>query len=137
MRYLKHRKGQGLLETAITIVLMVLLLGGIINIWLWANKQIVLRQRKYNATRVIAGQAVDNYELRWAPTHPVYIPEELAEDKVLLKAPLLASEGENDNAEPSGTGSGEESPSATGPVGRTGGSQGFAPGLATDAMPEE
>ena len=130
MGHLKQKKGQGLLETAITIVLMVLLLGGIINIWLWATKQVVLRQRRYNATRVIAGTAADNYVLRY----PVYAPPALREDKVLLDAPLLPYETEDDNIEPSGPGSGGDIPAATGP-----GTRGtpFADPLATDNLPEE
>lgn len=134
MRCLSNRRGQGLLEGAITIVLMVLFLGGIVNIWLWANKQMVMRQRRYNATRVIAGTAVDGYQLRWAPDNPVYVPEELTEDMVLLNAPLLASEPERERQEPQETSGNEEVSSPIGPSGRYGP---FADPLPTDDMPEE
>lgn len=79
----KSRKGQGMLETALTLIIAVLLLGGITNIWLWANNQMVKRQMRYNASRVAAGTSSDSYTLQW----PVYTPEELKEDKVLLNAP--------------------------------------------------
>jgi len=76
-------KGQGILESTFVIILMVLLLGGVFNIWLWANNQIVRRQMRYNATRVAAGTSLDNYPLQW----PVYTPQSLAENKVVLEAP--------------------------------------------------
>jgi len=82
---LLSRKGQGTLETAFVIIVAVLLLGGIMNIWLWANTQIVRRQRRYNAGRVVAGTATDSYTLRW----PVYAPEALDEDSVVLDVPEL------------------------------------------------
>lgn len=78
-RFLNH-KGQAILEAAIVTVLLIVLLGGILNIWLWANNQVVLRQARYNASRVSSGKATDDYSLQW----PVYQPQELSEDKVLL-----------------------------------------------------
>ncbi len=72
-------KGQVMLETSLVFICMVLLLGGIINIWLWANKQIVERQLRYNESRVIAGTSTDTYQRQW----PVYKPGELTEDMVL------------------------------------------------------
>lgn len=72
-------KGQVMLETSLVFICMVLLLGGIINIWLWANKQIVERQSRYNASRVAAGTSTDAYQRQW----PVYKPGELTEDMVL------------------------------------------------------
>lgn len=74
-------KGQVILETSLVFICMVLLLAGIINIWLWANKQIVERQTRYNAGRVSAGFSTDTYQLKehW----PVYKPGELTEDMVL------------------------------------------------------
>jgi hypothetical protein len=77
------KKGQGIIEAAFVVIIVILLLGGIINIWIWANNQIVRRQMRYNQTRVAAGAAVDNYQLQW----PVYRPEALGENKVLLDAP--------------------------------------------------
>lgn len=77
------KKGQGLLELAFVIILTVLLLGGVTNIWIWGNNQIVKRQRLYNASRVAAGTSSDAYSLQW----PVYVPDDLTEDKVLLDAP--------------------------------------------------
>lgn len=80
---LMRKKGQGILETTFVLIIAVLLLGGILNIWLWANKQMVMRQKRYNESRVTAGTSADIYVRQW----PVYSPEELAEDKVLLDAP--------------------------------------------------
>ena len=78
-------KGQGILESTFVIIIVILLLGGIINIWLWANNQIVGRKLRYNASRVAAGTSSDNYTLQW----PVYTPPELGENKVLLDAPAI------------------------------------------------
>jgi len=74
-------RGQVILETSLVFICMVLLLAGIINIWLWANKQIVERQGRYNSGRVAAGISSDTYQLKdhW----PVYKPGELTEDMVL------------------------------------------------------
>ena len=84
-RLIKDIKGQGTLETTFVLIIMVLLLGGILNIWLWANKHMVMRQMRYNQSRVAAGTSSDTYTLQW----PVYSPEELNEDKVLLDAPQI------------------------------------------------
>lgn len=84
------------METTIAIVIVVLLFGGIINIWLWSNAQIVRRQRSYNASRITAGTLLENaadYSLQW----PVYKPPELSEEKVLLD--LESSEPETSNKE--------------------------------------
>lgn len=77
------KKGQSTLETTFVMILVTLLLGGILNIWLWANNQMVKRQKRYNETRVAAGTSADAYTLQW----PVYTPDALAEEKVLLEAP--------------------------------------------------
>ena len=53
----RDKKGQGVLETAVVFVCFALLIGGIMQIWLWGNNQIVRRQRNYNATRRAAGTA--------------------------------------------------------------------------------
>jgi flagellin-like protein len=79
-RILKNNKGQSPLETAAVFVLMVLLIGGITNIWLWANNQIIARQLRYNDTRITAGTSADGYILVW----PVYTPPELTENMVLI-----------------------------------------------------
>lgn len=79
----KKRKGQSLIEITFVIIIFVLLLGGITNIWIWANKQIVKRQVNYGASRVRAGTSSDSYILQW----PIYTPESLTEDKVILQAP--------------------------------------------------
>jgi hypothetical protein len=76
-----NKKGQGILELALTFVIVTALVGGIFKIWLWANNQIVERQVAYNKSRVDAGNAVDGYTLRW----PVYTPPQLKEDDVLLR----------------------------------------------------
>jgi hypothetical protein len=72
-------KGQGILESAMTFMVMALLLAGVLQIWLWGNKQIVERQMRYNASRVAAGTSSDGYNLQW----PVYAPPALTEDMVL------------------------------------------------------
>ena len=72
-----------MLETTFVLIIVVLLLGGILNIWLWLNTQLVSRKLRYNDTRVDAGTSSDTYRLQW----PVYTPEELKEEKVLLDAP--------------------------------------------------
>jgi len=79
-RFLKKNKsGQVTLEVSLVFVIIVVLLGGIINIWLWSNKQIVERQLRYNEGRVVAGTSTDTYQRLW----PVYKPQELTEDMVL------------------------------------------------------
>lgn len=80
-RDMNKMKGQIILETSLVFICMVLLLAGIINIWLWANKQFVERQVQYNIGRVSAGISSDTYRLEdhW----PVYAPEELTDDMVL------------------------------------------------------
>ena len=77
---MKSRTGQSTLEVALTVIIIVILIGGIVKIWFWSNNQIVERQLRYNATRVAAGTAVDTYKLKW----PVYTPSELKESDVLL-----------------------------------------------------
>ncbi len=61
-------------------IVLILLFGGIFNIWIWANKQIVQRQMRYNNSRVEAGTSTQNYKLVW----PMERAEELKEQKVLL-----------------------------------------------------
>lgn len=78
-KFMRNLKGQVLLETSLAAIIVVLLLAGIFNIWLWGNKQIVERQGRYNATRVVAGTSTDSYTLQW----PVYTPPALTEDMVL------------------------------------------------------
>ncbi len=78
-KFVNNLKGQVILETSLVTLIIILLLGGILNIWLWGNKQIVERQQRYNATRVAAGTSSDDYTLRW----PVYTPPALTEDMVL------------------------------------------------------
>lgn len=80
-KIIRKRRGQGTLETVIAFIMIILFLGGIIKIWFWANNQIVKRQLRYNATRVAAGTSSDAYKLYW----PVYTPDELTEDDVLLE----------------------------------------------------
>lgn len=72
------------MEVALTFIITVLLIGGIIKIWLWSNNQIIKRQIKYNESRISAGTATDTYQLNW----PVYQPNELTEGDVLLNGPL-------------------------------------------------
>ncbi|MBU1998271.1 MAG: hypothetical protein ABIG46_00720 [Candidatus Omnitrophota bacterium] len=77
----RKRKGQSTLETALVLVITFSLVGGIVNIWIWANRQIVERQVRYNNSRVAAGTSSDDYELQW----PVYEPDELTEEEVILR----------------------------------------------------
>lgn len=81
--FIRKIKAQATLEMTIVIIIIVLFLGGIINIWAWANTQIVKRQLRYNASRVAAGSSSDAYVLQW----PVYTPDALTEDMVLLGPP--------------------------------------------------
>jgi len=85
---IKMEKGQGTIEMSITFILVVLFLGSIINIWIWANNQIVKRQLHYNASRVAAGTSSDTYKLQW----PAYAPDELGEETVLLDSPRLRTD---------------------------------------------
>lgn len=80
MKRIFNKRGQSSLEVAITLIMVVILIGGIIKIWFWSNNQIVERQLRYNETRVAAGTASDTYELNW----PVYRAPELEENEVLL-----------------------------------------------------
>lgn len=88
MNTLKNRYGQGMLESVIALVVVLLFFGGIFRIWSWANNQIVNRQLRYNMTRQPAGFASDNYQLN-APSHPwpVYRPQNLEESNVIIDAP--------------------------------------------------
>lgn len=82
---LLNKRAQGTLEMTFVIILMVVLLAGIVNIWLWANNQIVRRQKEYNASRVAAGKSSDSYVRMW----PVYTPEPLEEKRVIVDAPKM------------------------------------------------
>ena len=81
MKLLNNKYGQSTLEAALSFIVIVLLIGGIVKIWLWSNKQIVERQLRYNQTRVQAGTGSDTYEPVW----PVYQSESLREEDVLQK----------------------------------------------------
>ena len=79
-KLIRNKKGQGALETAAVFVIIFLLIGGILNIWFWANNQITSRQVSYNNSRVLAGTGTNNY------TKPVmwdYTPPSLTEDMVM------------------------------------------------------
>lgn len=78
-----NNKGQATIETAAIFIVLILLFGGIFNIWLWGNKQIVKRQRAYNKSRVEAGTSSDKYELKW----PLEKAESLKENTVVLTPP--------------------------------------------------
>ncbi len=80
MGYSVLKRGQSTTEIAFVFAGIVLLFAAILQIWFWGNKQIVLRQKSYNAGRVTAGTSSDSYNLQWPP---VYKPEELREDMVL------------------------------------------------------
>jgi len=91
MKLKRAKKGQAMIEATVTMVIVVLLLAGIVNIWLWGNRQIVERQVRFNATRVQAGTSSDSYELVWGPK--VYTPPELTEEDVLRGGPGLGLQG--------------------------------------------
>jgi hypothetical protein len=79
-----NKRGQSTLETVVILVMMLSLLMGITQIWLWTNRQIVRRQVRYNNTRLIAGQSSDWYLLPlWGPL--INKPTELKEEDVLLR----------------------------------------------------
>lgn len=80
-RLMRNKRGQGTLEITIILVTMVCLLYGVINIWMWGNKQIVMRQVAYNNTRVIAGKSHDFYI---SPVWWSYTPERLRKEDVLF-----------------------------------------------------
>lgn len=88
MKIIRAKRGQGMLESVIVFVVVLLFFGGIFRIWSWANNQIVNRQLRYNITRQPAGFASDNYQLN-APSHPwpVYRPQNLEESNVIIDAP--------------------------------------------------
>ena len=78
-----NNKGQGTIETAVIFIVLILLFGGIFNIWVWGNKQIVQRQIAYNQSRVEAGTSSDTYQLQW----PLQRAENLQEGEVVLTPP--------------------------------------------------
>jgi hypothetical protein len=78
--FTRSLRAQSTLETAFVFVVLILLFGGIFNIWVWGNKQIVQRQKLFNQGRVQAGTSTRNYQLVW----PVKRAESLKEERVLL-----------------------------------------------------
>ena len=56
-----YRRGQGTLELAVSLILIIILIGGVTKNWLWGNQQFITRQRWYNLTRVLAGHSNDVY----------------------------------------------------------------------------
>lgn len=86
---IRLKNGQAIIEASISLVLIFVLLGGIVRIWIWGNRQIVERQLRYNASRVIAGTSEDYnvYQLQWGKR--IYTPPELTDDDVIVGAPAL------------------------------------------------
>ncbi len=80
-RLIRNRKGQGTLEIGLVFIVMACLLYGLIHIWFWGNRQIVMRQIAYNNTRIIAGKSHDFYLL---PVWPVYMPPHITKEEVLV-----------------------------------------------------
>lgn len=72
----KNRKAQVILETTIAFILMCLFFLGIINIWLWADTQIVKRQKNYNNSRLQAGQEGSGF-VTWSN------PDKLEEESII------------------------------------------------------
>jgi hypothetical protein len=62
-------------------------LGGIVQIWVWGNTQIVNRQREYERTRVTAGVSGDynSYNSAWPPNRGTL--DSLTEEEVLVDFP--------------------------------------------------
>ena len=103
------QKGQVFLEMFFSIILMLLLLAGIVNIWNWGNRQILLRQMRYNAGRVLAGTSKDapgpgvddpyvrQWPLKYLPSagtaEEQYRPEHLTEEMVIKDAPQIKAGG--------------------------------------------
>lgn len=79
-KLMRDKIAQSTTEIAFVFAGVVLLFAAILQIWFWSNKQIVLRQKSYNAGRVTAGTSSDSYTLQWPPA---YKPEELTENMVL------------------------------------------------------
>ncbi|RJP27424.1 MAG: hypothetical protein C4533_08185 [Candidatus Omnitrophota bacterium] len=68
LKNIKNKNGQTVLETAIVMIAMIILLGGILQFWFWSNNQIIRRQREYNETRVQAGTSPllsFMYQMQW------------------------------------------------------------------------
>jgi len=76
-----ERKGQGTMEITIIMVVVICLLYGLIKMWIWGNRQIVMRQIAYNNTRVIAGKSHDFYI---EPVWWNYTPEGIGKEDVLF-----------------------------------------------------
>jgi hypothetical protein len=76
-----NRRGQGALEVAIVLILVVLLVGGITKIFFWATTSIVDRQISYNQGRLFAGRSMDGYVLQWPLS---YKPPALTDGDVML-----------------------------------------------------
>ncbi|MCX5709636.1 MAG: hypothetical protein NT088_02770 [Candidatus Omnitrophica bacterium] len=82
MRSARNNKGQGTIETVMAFIILVIVLGGMVNIWFWFNNQMIKRQVAYNNTRVTAGTGKDDYI---QPVSWNYVPEALTENKVIVK----------------------------------------------------
>ncbi|MDD5431578.1 MAG: hypothetical protein PHO70_01105 [Candidatus Omnitrophica bacterium] len=82
---IKNNKGQNTLEITLVLIIMISLLYGVINVWLWGNKQIVKRQISYNNSRIQAGTAKDVYlEPVWWDYRGKDAIEKLTENQVLI-----------------------------------------------------
>lgn len=55
MGMFKENKAQAVLEMAIAIACVFLLLFGILNVFIWMNKRLIMRHEDYEAQRVEAG----------------------------------------------------------------------------------
>jgi len=52
-----RRDGQASLEMTLAMIGALLLLFGALKVFIWINRRIVLRQQRYEATRVVAGSS--------------------------------------------------------------------------------
>ncbi|MCX5711220.1 MAG: hypothetical protein NT060_04625 [Candidatus Omnitrophica bacterium] len=82
MKNARDNRGQGTIETVMAFIILVLILGGMMNIWFWFNNQLVERQVAYNDTRVNAGTGKDDYTQFYSWN---YIPKTLSENDVIVK----------------------------------------------------
>jgi uncharacterized protein (UPF0333 family) len=77
-----RNKAQVSLELSAAIVALLILVVGSLNLFIWLNKRIMLRQRDYESSRPLAASAVDQ-------SKQGYVPPEGAGLKKLEKLNIL------------------------------------------------
>ncbi|MCF7916264.1 MAG: hypothetical protein K9L61_00610 [Candidatus Omnitrophica bacterium] len=76
-----NKKSQVILEAVVSFVFICIFVLGIVNLWMWSDKQNIERQLSYNGTRVSAGSS-------GSLQYPVYTPQQLDEDKIIGDNPF-------------------------------------------------